>query len=756
MFVVFFFYLFWKFGGFLLNVVIASIFGSGNETDAYMLAFNSVIFLIYGIVLKFFMPAFVPIFMETMDKEGEEEAWRFASGATSLLSVGLIVVAIVGIVFAPKIMWTVGQGFFRSIDDPRAAMTVSWVRIMFPGLIGMCVGVFTYGLLNSYKIFSYPAAGDACQKIFWALSLFVLVALMGRNGVAIPIGFLVGVVVQLIVNFMGLKSKLRFYRPVVQIVSLRRLATEIGILVAFVALFLAVIYGVPDIRGNSKILLLVFVIVAMAHLLFFWLRVRKRTSLIGRFAALAAPLLIGILVAKARDVLTDNFTTEAALPGLLSDKKYAEKVGQLPSVLVGYALAIAMLPYLCDMAAKKSLQALGRVVDRACRMMALFFIPLSVIMAVLARDIMQLVYDRGFFDPRHLHYGGLALTIYISGLFFYAVENVLMQSFFSLQRTWIPTLAGLIASICHVAFLFACDHFFTLTGPGAGPEAMDRLFLVVMFSFPLSRGLKNILLFSLLRWQIPILPVLPTAKFLAKLSVVCVVVWFATRAGSKAIKTVLDPNNMKGRHVVVDVFKETGAAANWQAGPNTRIRVENIRKPDEEPELALRIDGQSVSRDLRPFDLSKTNTLTFKVKTECKHKLEVHLYAAPHDATRTFDVNATGKRQKYTLQFNAAEMKNLSQVNFIVHGNGAIWLDNIEFTRDFPPLKRVAFEAVKFMVAGVPALIGLAVLIAGAFFLRIEEMFLILTWLREEGLDKIKRRLKGGGGDAQTPSAPGS
>jgi len=750
MFIIIFFYFFWKFGGFLLNVLIGSLFPSGIESDAFLCAYTSVIYLFYGIVLKFFMPAFMPLFMEEMEKKGEDAAWRFASSTINIMLVILGGAILLGFIFTPQIMRAIAEGYFRNPDDPRGEMTIRWVRIMLPGLLGACIGIFTYALLNSYKIFSYPAAGEAGQKLGWAAALAVMVFLLKMGAVAIPIGFLVGVAIQLIINFLGLRPKLRLYKPLIQ-ARWSSLLKELAIFLVFAAVLVGLVKFLPQLRVTGRRQLITFLCGTTVYLLLAAYRSRGAQSLLGRFVGLAAPLLIGVLIARImRDLITDNYTTFTAT-GMFSDKKFAEKIGQLPNVIVAYALSIAMFPFLCEYAIKRNKEELSELVNRAVRMIALFFIPLSVTMAILAQPLMQLVFDRGNWQPEHLHYGGIALAFYISGLFFYAVENVLMQTFFSMQQMWTPTIIGLVAAVFHVGFLFTCDYFMHLTDGSA--ESQLRLFYVVILSFPLSRAFKNLLLMAVLRMRVKILPLMPTAVFAAKVAALCILLGGGVFAAYRFIAPIAGVERLKGRQVVIDTFPTREIPGGWSAQQGAKLSIENVNPPDMPEELALKVEGRvSVSRSLDGFDLRDVDVLKFKIKSDRDTSLEITAHTPDGEFAARLSVRRSHSRVKYTIasdEFKPVQpraegavcaLSRARSFEFVETGestNGALWLDTIILESRFPPSRWVKFELAKALVVGFPFLIALIIGAVLAMVLRVEEARIVWSWLKEKGLSRL-------------------
>ena len=75
MIVVAFFHLFWKFGGFILRIVLGGYYGLADVTDAYTIALDGVVFALFLIVEESMGPSFLPVFIYRMKEEdGEKKA----------------------------------------------------------------------------------------------------------------------------------------------------------------------------------------------------------------------------------------------------------------------------------------------------------------------------------------------------------------------------------------------------------------------------------------------------------------------------------------------------------------------------------------------------------------------------------------------------------------------------------------------------------------------------------------------------------
>jgi len=519
MFVVLFFWVFWKFGGYLITAAVMRRFGPGAESDAYFFATQTVLYLIaYAPALAILVPAFMPVLIDERSRHGEAAARRFAA---TVLTVTLIaaVLMIAGLfVWARPVTETLVGGF-----SPEAReIGVGLLKWVIPGAGLMVVFLALRVMLNSYKVFSYPAAAEALQKVFWFGALMLMVT---RTGIQAPAqGLLVGSVVMVGVAAWGLRKRAAVLRPGFPAMDARRVVREIAIGVAFVLLGIVVLHVLARVipkgttgQGLRNIALMTGALfLALGYSGALWKRAAGRSGPMARMAVLAVPLAISAFFAAYREVVTRHFQS-FTIEGVYSGIEGAKKIVNFPTELVALALSVAMLPYLCELAAKQNREALADIVTKSLRMLAVAFVPMTMMTIVLADPLVRLAFDRGDWAPEQIRYAAIALRLTVAALAVYASERVIMQAFFSLQRMWAPALLGIAATILQVGVLMLLINGFGLKGP-------EQIFYLVAAAYPISRTLKNLAMVIVLKRYVNVLPLRPTLVFAGKLAVMSLAV----------------------------------------------------------------------------------------------------------------------------------------------------------------------------------------------------------------------------------------
>ena len=181
--------------GFIRDMVIAGFFGAGMAADAFFVAFR-----IPNLLRRLFAEgsltiAFIPVFTEYLQRDGEDAAFQMARSGFRLVSMLLALAAVLGILLAPVIVRIMAPGFI--ISPEKLSLTIGLTRFMFPYIFFIGLVALSMGILNALGHFAAPALAP----VFLNLSMIVVVLFVSphlTNPVyGLAIGVLLGGVLQL-------------------------------------------------------------------------------------------------------------------------------------------------------------------------------------------------------------------------------------------------------------------------------------------------------------------------------------------------------------------------------------------------------------------------------------------------------------------------------------------------------------------------------------------------------------------------------
>ena len=120
-----------RIAGFVRDILTASILGAGPIADAFFVALKLPNFFRRVTAEGAFSVAFVPLYSESMEKDGVERADQFASNAFMFMAIILSVFTVLGLVFMPYIVMAIAPGFSGDESHLRFDAAVDFSRITF-------------------------------------------------------------------------------------------------------------------------------------------------------------------------------------------------------------------------------------------------------------------------------------------------------------------------------------------------------------------------------------------------------------------------------------------------------------------------------------------------------------------------------------------------------------------------------------------------------------------------------------------------
>lgn len=380
--------------GFLRDILVAGVFGTGIGADAFFVAFR-----IPNLLRRLFAEgslsiAFIPVFTDHLENKGREEAFALARSALKSLSLVLVGVTLLGILFAPQIIHVIAPGF---ADAPeKLALTVALTRIVFPYIFFICLMALSMGILNVLGHFAAPALAPVLLNLAMILSVILLSPHLSEPIFGLGVGVFIGGALQLAlqVPFMVRKGFRFWERGPLFHPGLLRVLRLMG-----PAVFGAAVYQIN--------------------------------------------ILVGTLLASL-------------LPGgSVSYLYYADRLVQFPLGIFGIAMATAVLPSLSRQAANRNFDALQNTFSHALNLILFITLPAMVGLIVLREPIVEVLFRRGAFDAQSTRLTAVALMYYSVGLWAFSAVRVVVSTFYSLEDTVTPVRTAVISIIFNILLSLA-------------------------------------------------------------------------------------------------------------------------------------------------------------------------------------------------------------------------------------------------------------------------------------------------------------
>ena len=285
--------------GFVRDIVLSAVLGSGPVADAFIVAFKLPNFFRRLFAEGAFSAAFVPLFARELQGDGRAAALAFARQAHAGLLVVLVPFSLLMMLAMPAVIWLLAPGM--PTTRRSSTMAVEFGRITFPYLVFISLASLYGGVLNGIDRFAEVAFTPVL------LNLALIGAVLGLTPFLPDAGY----------------------------------AASIGVAIAGLLQWLWLLWSCSRDGVGMKL-------------------VRPRYTERVRAAGASSPRRWRSAAARSRSASMLDVVWASLLPvGTISALYYADRIAQLPLGVVGIAIGTALLPLL----ARQLRAGAGRVGD---------------------------------------------------------------------------------------------------------------------------------------------------------------------------------------------------------------------------------------------------------------------------------------------------------------------------------------------------------------------------------------------------------
>lgn len=384
-----------RLAGLVRERVLAHYLGLTVAADAFGAALRIPNFLQNLLGEGVLSASFIPVYSRLLAEDRVEDARRVARAVMTLLALVSTALALAGVLLARPLVVALAPGFSGEARE----LTVTLVRILFPGTALLVMSAWCLGVLNSHRRFflSYVS------PVLWNAALIVAAILAGVRGedsiaVWVAWGAVAGSGAQFFVQLPAVIALLRGLRPSLAV-------RDDGVRQTLRA-FVPVLLG----RGSVQV-----------------------SAFIDQI--LASFLGLGIVAALAR----------------------AQVLYLLPVSLFGMAISAAELPEMSSATgdADARAQHLQKRLGGALRRVAFFVVPSAVAFLAIGGSIVALLFQTGRFSARDTEVVWLVLAGSALGLVPATQSRLLGSAFYALGDTRTPFQASLVRVTLSAALGYA-------------------------------------------------------------------------------------------------------------------------------------------------------------------------------------------------------------------------------------------------------------------------------------------------------------
>lgn len=375
--------------------MFAHYFGlQSDSADAFMAAFripNALQNLFGEGALS---ASFIPVYATLLARGDRREADRVAGAVGALLSLVTAFLVLLGVLLTPALIAVIAPGFTGAKRD----LTISLVRVLFPGAGMLVLSAWCLGILNSHRRFllSYTA------PVIWNVAMITTLVAWGARV------------------------------PLPELVVVLAWGSVAGSVLQFAVQLPAVLRLVPDLRLRLD------------------LTDHVRTT-IRNFV----PAFVGrgvVQISAYIDALLASLLPTGAVTGLAN----AQLLYTLPVSLFGMSISAAELP---EMSGEAGLDAIDRLRDRlnsGLRQIAFFVVPSAVAFFALGDVIAAALLQTGRFTHEDAMYMWAILAGSAVGLLASTLGRLYSSTYYAFRDTRTPLRYAIIRVLLTTVLGYLC------------------------------------------------------------------------------------------------------------------------------------------------------------------------------------------------------------------------------------------------------------------------------------------------------------
>ena len=379
--------------GFVRDILIATVLGTGMVADAFFAAFRFPNLFRRLFAEGAFNSAFIPLFSSELEKAGEQQARIFATHIISWLFIFLLILTVLAEIFMPYLMMVFVPGFIE--DKEKFEFTVLLTRICFPYLAAMSLMAAYGGILNGLGKFIAAAFAPVLLNIVLISLLVILVFNLQSGdkiaGIWLALGVLIGGIAQFILVFWAVKRT--------------------GFLPKF---------KLPTLNAD-----------------------------IGRFWRLALPAIFSGGITQINIFVGTIIASSAS--AAISYLYFADRLYQLPLGLIGIAIGIVLLPELSHHVSGGREKQAKQAMDKSLLFAMILTLPATIGLITLAHPLISTLFEHGAFDAKASKATANALIGFSFGLPAFVLIKLFQPGFFARKDTKTPTIFAAISLVANIA-----------------------------------------------------------------------------------------------------------------------------------------------------------------------------------------------------------------------------------------------------------------------------------------------------------------
>lgn len=409
--------------GFLRDMLIGYKFGAGMYTDAYNVAVTipETIFTLIGLSIS---TAFLPMLSKIRSEKDESEMYVFANKIINILFICSLIFFIGGSIFTKEIvsfLTSNGSGSRSGFTAQTFNIAVTLTRITLINIIFLTINACFTAMLQVNEDFIIPSI----LGLFFNLPMIIYLLLFKDYNI-------MGLTVA---NVVG-----NFFRVAVQVPSL------------------------------------------YSHKYKYKFIIDLKDKYLQKMMIIIIPVIVGA-GANSLNRIADTKVATSLSEGTMSALVYSQKIIDLVNSSITAAVSSVCYPMMANLLNKKDVQGFIGILKKSVIYLAIILIPISFGIIIFGNSIINIIFvhEGGKFDSVAANLTTLALCGYSFGIFFTGMRDILNSTLFSMGKTKITTINGIIGVVINVTLNIILSRMFGVIGIAAATSVAMLVTAVLLF-----------------------------------------------------------------------------------------------------------------------------------------------------------------------------------------------------------------------------------------------------------------------------------
>ncbi|MGI8963766.1 MAG: murein biosynthesis integral membrane protein MurJ [Thermomicrobiales bacterium] len=174
-----------------------------------------------------------------------------------------------------------------------------------------------------------------------------------------------------------------------------------------------------------------------------------RVEGLGEVARLFGPRVIGLAVFQINFIAVTAFASTTGSESV-SAINFAWQLLMLPHGVLALSISTVVFPTLAAIYSRGDNEEFRHTLDRTLRPLLFLSIPAGIGLLLLRKPIVQVIFERGDFDPSSTRLVIAPLAVFAAGLVGYALTEILTRVFYATRDTVTPVVTGVLTVVLNL------------------------------------------------------------------------------------------------------------------------------------------------------------------------------------------------------------------------------------------------------------------------------------------------------------------